>query len=100
MALPEPKFEEADVHSIRALLLGTASADQQRRGMRFILEEICRIFDSPYVSKGEDRESFVMVGRHQVGVIITSTQTPRVLEAARNPPLKPAPATRKRQPAK
>jgi hypothetical protein len=83
MALPEPNFTEADVHAIRATLRGEASADQQRRAMKFVLEGICHIFDSPYVANGLDRESFVMLGRHQVGVIITSTQTERVLEEAR-----------------
>lgn len=84
MALPKPEFTEADVHAIRALIEGRASPDQQLRGMRFILNEICHIYDSPYVSNGKARESFVMMGRHQVGVIITSAQTARVLEAARN----------------
>lgn len=82
MPLPDVKFTEADVHAIRALIGGAASADQQQRGMRFILEHICRIYDSPYVSQGADRDSFVMMGRHQVGILITSTITPRVLEAA------------------
>lgn len=95
MALPEPTWTEADVHAVRALIAGTATMDQQRRGMRFILEDICRIYDSPYVEKGQDRESFVMMGRHQVGVLITSSQTERVLERARNPPQPRQP--RKRQ---
>lgn len=83
MALPKPTFTEADVHAIRAFLAGTATGEQQRRAAKFILEEICHIFDSPYVAGGEDRDTFVMLGRHQVGVLITSTQTPGVLEAAR-----------------
>lgn len=83
MALPTTDFTEADVHAIRDLLVGRASSDQQIRAMRFILGDICHIYDSPYVSSGLDRESFVMIGRHQVGVLITSTQTPRVLEEAR-----------------
>lgn len=100
MALPKPIFTEADVHAIRALIAGTATADQQRRGMRFILNDVCHIFDSPYVSEGQDRETFLMLGRHQVGVIITSTQNPAVLEAAIEhdrgpPPRQPRPVTRK-----
>ncbi len=83
MALPKPQFTEADVHAIRALLRGEATADQQRRAMRVILEDVCHIYDSPYVADGSDRESFVMMGRHQVGVIVTSAQTARVLEEAR-----------------
>lgn len=83
MTLPNPDFTEADVHAVRALISGAASADQQRRAMRFILQGICRIYDSPYVAGGIDRESFVMIGRHQVGILITSTQTEQTLEAAR-----------------
>lgn len=100
MALPEPLFTEADVHAIRAVIAGTATGDQQRRAMRVILEDVCHIFDSPYVADGADRESFVMMGRHQVGVIITSTQTLRVLEEARARDARPAEPQprRKRQP--
>lgn len=83
MALPKPTFTEADVHSIRAFLAGTATPDQQRRAAKFILEDICHIFDSPYIESGVDRDSFVMMGRHQVGVLITSTQTAETLQAAR-----------------
>lgn len=93
MALPKPTFTEQDVHALRALIAGVATGDQQRRGMRFILEDVCRIFDTPYVAEGADRESFVAIGRHQVGVIITSSQNPAVLQAAiehdRGPPPKP-----------
>lgn len=83
MALPTPDFTEADVHAIRALLGGQATSEQQLRAMRFIAEDICHVFDSPYVSEGADRESFVMMGRHQVGVLITSVRTNRVLQEAR-----------------
>ncbi len=82
MTLPHPIFTEPDVHAMRALIAGTATSEQQRRSMRFILEQICRIYDSPYVAGGVDRETFVMVGRHQVGVLITSAQTGETLAAA------------------
>lgn len=95
MALPKTTFTEADVHAIRALLDGTATGDQQKRAMRFILYDICHIFDSPYVSEGLDRESFVMMGRHQVGVIITSVKNPEVLERARTPPAPARPPARR-----
>lgn len=79
---------------MRALLAGTATADQQRTAMRCILEDICRIYDTPYVAAGVDRDTFVMLGRHQVGVLITSTTTERVLlDAQRRASAKAAPAT-------
>lgn len=83
MALPHPVTTEDDVHAIRALIAGTATPDQQRRGMRWIGEQCCRIYDTPYVSQGGDRDTFVMIGRHQVGTMISAMQTPATLEAVR-----------------
>lgn len=83
MALPEPVTTEDDVHAIRALIAGTATPDQQRRGMRWIGEQCCQIFSSPYVARGSDRDTFVMIGRHQVGVMISHCQTEQALEVAR-----------------
>lgn len=83
MALPKPIITEADVHAVRAVLAGRADSDQQRRAMRWIGEELCHIFDSPYVADGNDRDTFIMLGRHQVGVMISAMQTPATLEAAR-----------------
>ena len=37
------------VLAVRALLRGEASADQQRVGMSFIANQLCRRFDSPYI---------------------------------------------------
>lgn len=83
MTLPRPIITEPDVHAIRKLIAGTADAGEQVRGMRWIAEQACRIFDSPYVAEGNDRETFIAIGRHQVGVLISAMQTPGVLEAAR-----------------
>lgn len=82
MALPKPETTEADVHAVRACIAGSATSEQQIRAMRWIGEQCCHIFDSPYVADGSDRESFVMLGRHQVGVMISAMQTPRVLAEA------------------
>lgn len=105
MTLPKADYTEADVHAMRAFLSGTATAEQQLRVRRFILEGICHIFDSPYVSGGDDRETFVMIGRHQVGVLITSATTPEVLAAAQladkiklGPPKPPKRGTRHETP--
>lgn len=95
MTLPKPLITEADVYAVRAVIIGNADKVQQQRAMRVIGEQFCRIFDSPYVANGGDRDTFVMLGRHQVGVMISSMQTPEVLEKARaddlaraNPPTK------------
>lgn len=97
MVLPKPEFTEAQVHAMRSLIAGKATADEQRTAMRCILEQICRIYDTPYVADGTDRDTFVALGRHQVGVLITSTTTERVLmEAQARGRQKDAPAPRKR----
>lgn len=100
MALPPPDFTEIDVLAVRAFIAGTASSDQQRTAANVILRKLCRVFDSPYVSQGGDRDTFVMIGRHQVGVMITSTQTPQTLERAQADDLRklnlPPPTKRQR----
>lgn len=83
MALSIPKLTEADVHAVRAVISGKADSGQQIRAMEWIARELCRIFDSPYVADGDDRETFIAIGRHQVGVMITAMTTEPVLNAAR-----------------
>lgn len=83
MALPDPITTEEDVHAVRALLAGSATKEQQMRATRWIGEQCCHVFDSPYVEHGSDRDTFVMLGRHQVGVMISAMQTPGALDRAR-----------------
>lgn len=83
MALPEPKITEEDVHAVRAFLKGEATKAQQLRAARWIGEECCHVFDSPFVAHGVDRETFVMIGRHQIGVLIAAMNNPLTLEKAK-----------------
>jgi hypothetical protein len=83
MALPSADLTEIEVLAIRAFLSGSADHAAQVTAANAILRKMCRIFDSPYVANGSDRDSFVMLGRHQIGVLITSAQTAETLEAAR-----------------
>lgn len=82
MALPKADLAESDVHAIRALLRFEASPDEQMRAMTAILSKMCRRGDSPMLSEGPDRDIFAMIGRHQIGVMITACNTEeRLLEA-------------------
>ncbi len=83
MGLPSPVITEEDVHAVRAWLDGTATKDQQLRSARWIGTEVCRVFDSPYAAEGTDRDTFVAIGRHQVGVMITAMRTEKTLNDAR-----------------
>lgn len=100
MALPKPIITEADVHAVRACIAGTADAAQQVRAMVWIGKEACGVFDSPYVADGNDRETFVAIGRHQVGIMISAMQTQATLEAAKasdeaKSPMRSQPVTRR-----
>jgi hypothetical protein len=48
---PAP-FEEADVYAVQALFNGTANDGQQKRAVKWILEEACKVKDLPWVAGG------------------------------------------------
>ena len=68
------------VLAVRALLRGEASADQQRVGMSFIANQLCRRFDSPYIPGSTELDAGVELGRHLVGVWIGNCNEPEFLE--------------------
>lgn len=45
-------FEEADVYAVQALFTGTANDGQQKRAIKWILEEACKVKDLPWVAGG------------------------------------------------
>lgn len=57
--------ELADAHALRALHTGTASADQQQRAMRWILQTACEVGGMPWHQT--DRETAFALGRLFVG---------------------------------
>lgn len=97
MALPKVDFTEADVFAVRALLEGTASNAQQLRGMRWIMENVCHVYSSPYIADGSDRDSFVMLGMHRVGVLIGYMTSEQALADAKKPQAPGQGASAKRQ---
>ena len=75
-----PAWNEMGVLAVRALLRGEASADQQRVGMSFIANQLCRRFDSPYIPGSTELDAGVELGRHLVGVWIGNCNEPDFLE--------------------
>lgn len=53
--------------AIKALADGKADADQQQRGLRFIVENLCGTYDWPYRPGADDRETNVALGKQWVG---------------------------------
>jgi hypothetical protein len=60
-----PKASLADAHALRALHAGTASADQQKRALRWILERGCEVGGMQWFDT--DRETAFSLGRLFVG---------------------------------
>lgn len=93
----EPVTTVADVSAVRALIAGTADADQQKRGMTWIMSQVCRRLDSPYQpGQDGDRDSIFEMGRHFCGVTIANMTTERALQKAREQEAKPIPSPKRR----
>jgi len=65
-AISPPEYEIADVAAIQAWIEGVASADQQRRAARFIIEKACGTYDQPF-SLQDTRLTDFACGRMFVG---------------------------------
>lgn len=85
--------ELADAHALRAMHEGTASPDQQRRAMRWILERAAMVGKIPYWPS--DRDTAFACGRQFVGKQIGHLLTCDLnsLRGRNDPPAKPADAT-------
>jgi hypothetical protein len=61
-----PKWEEADVGAIQALMRGDAQAHQQQRAMKWIVEAAAMTYDQPFSEVSERLTDFAC-GRMFVG---------------------------------
>lgn len=63
------EYELADASAIQALASGTATAEQQQRALRWLIEHACRTYDQTYFP-GPDgaRDSDFAQGRRSVGL--------------------------------
>ena len=58
-------YEKADVYAIKAMAAGTADAEQQKRALRWIIEEAAGTYDLHY--RPDSRETDFALGRGHVG---------------------------------
>lgn len=68
---PEPwmpvEWEPEDAHAVQAVMYGRASEDQQKRAMRFIVEQVCATNDLSY-RPSSDRDTAFAEGKRYVGL--------------------------------
>lgn len=60
-----PPYELADVSAVQAMAMGTASADQQQRVLKWIIERAAGTYEFNYYPT--DRETAFALGRSFVG---------------------------------
>lgn len=68
-----PMIDLPELAALQAVARGNATADQQQRAMRFIVERICQRYEMPYCpgANGE-RDTAFALGRMCAGTILTS----------------------------
>lgn len=77
-------YDLADLHAIRACIAGTATEDQQRRAMGWIINGPCALYDMSYrdEAEGGDRGTAFHEGRRFVGNTIVKMTRQETLMAA------------------
>lgn len=61
-----PHYEIADISAIKGVAAGTATAEQQQRAMKYIIENLCATYDMSY-RPDSARDSDFAEGRRFVG---------------------------------
>lgn len=67
LAFYPPEYEEADVAAVQALHAGSATPDQQKRALKWIIEGAAATYDFPFRPGSDDRETNIALGRQFVG---------------------------------
>lgn len=62
-------YEKADVSAVKALAAGTATEEQQKRALKWIIETTCATYDLSY-RPSSDRDTTFAEGRRFVGLQI------------------------------
>ena len=60
-------FEPADASAVQAIIRGNASEEQQRRGMDFIIQKLCKTYDQTYFPE-HVRDTDFAEGKRYVGL--------------------------------
>lgn len=64
--LQRPDYIEADVQALRALNIGNATPDQQKRVLRFLINDVCGTYDMPFRPDNQANTAFAC-GKQWVG---------------------------------
>ena len=70
MPIQPPEADAADVSALQALARGEAGPDQQKRALKWIIEQACETYEWPY--RPDQRATDVSLGRMFVGKMIVS----------------------------
>lgn len=83
-----PKYEIADVTAIQALERGTATPEQQKRALNWIVRIACALGDFPFRPGGQEgeRETNLALGRLFAGQQIAKLMRLDVSKLKRNEP--------------
>lgn len=63
-----PRYEVYDITALQALAKGVANSDQQKRVLKWIIEDVCQTYQWQY--KETERETNISLGRQLVGQIL------------------------------
>ena len=64
--LERPDYIEADVQALRALAIGNATPDQQKRCLAFLVNDVCCTYDMPFRPENQSHTAFAC-GKQWVG---------------------------------
>ena len=79
-----PRYELADVEALQALNSGVAEEHQQKRALKWIIENACATYK--WAFKDDDRETIVELGRQVTGQMIVGVLKLNLADLRRNEP--------------
>lgn len=83
LAWEPAKYDLADLTAVKAVAKGEASAGQQQRALKWVIEELAGTYDLGWHPNG-DRESSFVAGRRFVGLQIVKALTVDVTKLKRD----------------
>lgn len=60
-----PRYTESDVVALQALNAGEANAEQQKRALKWIIENACAMYEWPFLD--QERQTNIQHGRQLAG---------------------------------
>lgn len=78
------RYEIADVEALHALDAGTADKDQQKRALKWIIENACATY--AWAFKDDERQTNIALGRQFAGQQIVGTLKKQISDLRRKDP--------------